>query len=69
MREIVVWDTKEDLESYINSSQRNDLGKDSERWHAGEYWVKHFEIRSSTIGAAGRNLTEVFYVNRETHLR
>jgi heme-degrading monooxygenase HmoA len=42
-------ETKGDLESYINSSQRKDLGRDAERLYTGEYWVKIFEIRSSTI--------------------
>jgi len=46
---ISLWETTADLESYVNSSERKDLGKAAERLYTGEYWVKHFEIRSSTI--------------------
>ncbi|MDH3443133.1 MAG: antibiotic biosynthesis monooxygenase [Deltaproteobacteria bacterium] len=46
---ISLWEAKEDLESYVGSSQRKNLGKEAERLYSGEYWVKHFEVRSSTI--------------------
>ena len=46
---ISLWDSKESLEAYINSNQRKSLGKDAENLYTGEYWVKHFEVRSSTI--------------------
>jgi heme-degrading monooxygenase HmoA len=46
---ISLWETKQDLEKYVNSQERKNLAKDSERLYSGEYWVKHFEIRSSTI--------------------
>lgn len=46
---ISLWDSKEDLQSYIDSAKRKDLGKEAERLYTGEYWVKQFEVRSSTI--------------------
>ena len=46
---ISLWETKQDLEKYVNSQERKNLAKDAERLYSGEYWVKHFEIRSSTI--------------------
>ena len=46
---ISLWETSESLEQYVNSQERKNLGKDAERLYSGEYWVKHFEIRSSTI--------------------
>lgn len=46
---ISLWETKEDLERYVNSQERKNLGKDAERLYTGEYWVKNCEIRSSTV--------------------
>jgi len=46
---ITLWETKEDMESYAKSSERQDRAKEAERLYAGDYWVKHFEIKVSTI--------------------
>ena len=46
---ISLWETQEDLKSYVDSTQRKTLGQEAERLYAGDYWVKHYEIRSSTI--------------------
>lgn len=46
---ISLWGSKEDLQSYIDSAKRKDLGNEAERLYMGEYWVKQFEVRSSTV--------------------
>lgn len=46
---INLWDTKKDLERFVDSSRRKNFGKDAERLYTVEFWVKHFEVRSSTI--------------------
>ena len=44
---ISLWETKEDMENYVKSPQRQELARGAEKWYAGEYWVKHFEVKSS----------------------
>lgn len=40
------WDTKEDMEAYSASPERQTIAKAAEALYTGEYWVKEFEIRS-----------------------
>lgn len=47
---ISLWETKEDLDNYVRGTQRQELARDAERLYSGEYWVKHFEVKSSTMG-------------------
>ena len=42
------WKTKEDMENYVKSTKRQELARDAEKLSSGEYWVKHFEAKSST---------------------
>lgn len=46
---ITLWETKEDMENYAKSPERQARAKEAERLYAGDYWVKHFEIRVSTL--------------------
>ena len=46
---LTLWDTQEAMQSYDRSPNRQEAGKGMEHMYSGEYWVKHFEIRSSTI--------------------
>jgi heme-degrading monooxygenase HmoA len=44
---ISLWETKEDMENYVKSPRRQELARDAEKLYSGEYWVKHFEVKSS----------------------
>lgn len=44
---ISLWDTKEDMENYVKSSQRQTIARDGDKFYSGDYWVKHFEVKSS----------------------
>ena len=46
---ITYWDTQEDVENYDKSPQRQENARAADHLYAGEYWVKHFEVRSSDI--------------------
>ena len=46
---ICVWKTKEDLENYVRSIERQSIVLEAEKLFAGEYSVRDFEIRISTI--------------------
>ena len=43
------WETQEDLINYERSDLREKLAKEAEHLYRGEFWVKHFEV-SSTSG-------------------
>ena len=45
---LTVWDSLEDMEHYRLSPRRQQLAKQNEHLYAGDYWEKHFEVRSST---------------------
>lgn len=44
---ISLWETREDMENYVKSPQRQGLARDGEKLYSGDYWVKHFEVKSS----------------------
>jgi heme-degrading monooxygenase HmoA len=46
---ICVWKTKEDLENYVRSIERQSIVLEAEKLFAGEYSVRDFEIKISTI--------------------
>jgi hypothetical protein len=37
------------MENYVKSTQRHELARDAEKLYSGEYWVKHFEVKSSNV--------------------
>ena len=46
---ICVWKTKEDLENYVRSIERQSIVLEAEKLFAGENSVSDFEIKISTI--------------------
>ncbi len=46
---ISVWETREDLENYVRSIERQTIVLEAENLFAGEYSVRDFEIRISTV--------------------
>jgi heme-degrading monooxygenase HmoA len=46
---ITLWDSLEDLRSYDQSPGRQEAARAVEHLYTGEYWVRNFEIKSSTI--------------------
>ena len=44
-----VWETREDLENYVRSIERQTIVQEAEKLFAGEYSVRDFEIRISTV--------------------
>ena len=46
---ITVWDTREALANYDKSPRRLDVSKKAEHLYTGEYWVRTYEVRSSTV--------------------
>jgi heme-degrading monooxygenase HmoA len=46
---ICVWKTKEDLDNYVRSIERQSIVLEAEKLFAGEYSVRDFEIKISTI--------------------
>jgi heme-degrading monooxygenase HmoA len=46
---ICVWKTKEDLENYVKSIERQSIVLEAEKLFAGEYSVRDFEIKISTV--------------------
>lgn len=50
---ISLWETKEDMENYVKSTRRQELARDAEKLYSGEYWVKHFEVKSSNVYLLG----------------
>ena len=49
-----IWDTLQDLRNYETSETRRDLAQEAEQYYQpwaypkGEFWVKHFEIVSTS---------------------
>ena len=43
-----IWDSMEDLLNYEQCEFRQGMAKVVEHLYRGEYWVKHFEVSSST---------------------
>ena len=46
---ISVWETREDLENYVSSIERQTIVRQAEELFAGEYSVRDFEIRISHV--------------------
>ena len=46
---VTLWDSLEALRDYERSPRRQDATKLAENLYTGEYWVRHFEVKSSTI--------------------
>ncbi len=46
---VTLWDSFEDLQAYDRSAERQEAAKALEHLYTGEYWVRVFEVRSSTI--------------------
>ena len=46
---ISVWKTREDLENYVRSIERQGIVLEGEKLFAGEYSVRGFEIKISTV--------------------
>ncbi len=46
---INVWETREDLENYVRSIEHRTIAQEAEKLFAGEYSVRDFEIRISTV--------------------
>mgnify|MGYP003327655803 CR=1 FL=1 len=45
---LTIWDTLEDMEHYRLSPRRHQLARQNDQLYSGDYWEKHFEIRSET---------------------
>lgn len=43
------WDSLEDLERYDKDPERQQLRGAADHLYTGEYWVKHYEVRSSDM--------------------
>ena len=43
------WDTLEAMQSYAQSPLHKDVASRAEHLYAGEYWVRNFEIKTSTL--------------------
>jgi heme-degrading monooxygenase HmoA len=46
---ICVWETKEDLENYVRSIERQTIVREAEKFFASQYSVSDFEIRISAV--------------------
>lgn len=46
---ITVWDNLDALREYDRSQPRTEASRSVDHLHTGEYWVKIFEIESSTL--------------------
>ena len=46
---ITMWDTPEALRSYGRSPVREENTRKAEHLYTGEYWIRNFEVKSSTI--------------------
>ena len=46
---VTLWDTLEDLRNYDRSPQRQEAARGAEHLYTGEYWIRNFEVKSSTI--------------------
>ena len=41
------WNSLEDMRNYETGESRQSLAREVEHLYTGQYWVKHFEVRSS----------------------
>ena len=46
---ICVWETREDMENYVRSIERQTIVREAEKLFAGQYSVREFEIRISAV--------------------
>jgi heme-degrading monooxygenase HmoA len=46
---ICVWETREDLENYVRSIERQTIVREAEKLFASQYSVSDFEIRISAV--------------------
>ena len=46
---LCVWETKEDMENYVRSIERQTIVREAEKLFTGEYSVREFEIRISAV--------------------
>ncbi len=46
---ITLWDSLESLRAYDRNPKRQAAARGAEHLYTGEYWVRNFEIKSSTI--------------------
>jgi len=46
---INVWETREDLQNYVRSIEHEIIAREAEKLFAGDYSVRDFEIRISTV--------------------
>ena len=49
---LTLWDSREDLEAYEQSSLHQELADRARTFYVGEFWVKHFDVR---LGEARRS--------------
>ena len=42
-----IWDSLENLRKYETGQFRQNVAREAEHLYRGEYWVKHFEIKSA----------------------
>lgn len=47
---VSIWDTLDNMRAYEVGEFRQSVAKEMEHLYRGEYWVKHFEVISSTEG-------------------
>ena len=50
-----IWESMESMLSYEKGELRQELAEEVEHLYQGEYWVKHFEVRSAK-GEQGKDL-------------
>ena len=46
---ICVWETREDLDNYVRSIERQTIVREAEKLFAGQYSVNDFEIKISAV--------------------
>ena len=40
---VTFWDSREDLDAYERSRDRQGISQEAQELYAGEYWIRHFE--------------------------
>ena len=58
---LTLWDSREDLDAYEQSSLHQDMVDRARAFYVGEFWVKHFDVR---LGEA-RKRTQTTGVSQE----
>lgn len=46
---ITLWDTLDELQAYARHPARQEAARGVEHLYTGEYWVRNFEVRSSSV--------------------